>query len=96
MYNIDTSGILAYIETMLRLVGGALKLDPMAFQAVFNYNGQPTLLLLWIVFIAGLSLMVGQSVVLFANQVKPARFALSLTLGAVGFIINVIVFVLVV
>jgi len=96
MYNIDTSGILAYIQTMLRLVGGALKLDPAAFQAVFNYSGQPTLLLLWIVFIAGISLMMGQSVVLFANQVKPARFALSLALGAVGFIINVIVFVLVV
>jgi hypothetical protein len=96
MYDIDTSSILTYLDTMLRLVGGALKLDPAAFQAVYNYSGQPTLLLLWIVFIAGLSLMLGQSVVLFANQVKPARFVLSLVLGAAGFILNVIIFVLVV
>ena len=96
MYDIDTSGLLTYLDTMLRLVGGALELDPAAFQAVFNYSGQPSLLLLWIVFIAGLSLMVGQSVVLFANRIKPARFALSLALGAVGFVINVAVFVLVV
>ena len=96
MYDIDTSTISTYIETMLRLVGGALKLDPAAFEAAYNYSGQPTLLIFWIVFIAGLSLMMGQSVVLFANQVKPTRFIISLVLGAIGFILNVLVIILVV
>lgn len=96
MYNIDTSSLGAYIGTMLALVSGGLKLDPLAFQAVFDYQGQPTWLLVWLVFVAGLSLMVGQSVVLFANRVRPARFVISLLLGASNFVINVVVIVLVI
>jgi len=96
MYDFDTSNLFAYLDTMLRLVGGALKLDPVAFQAVFDYRGEPTWLLFWIVFGAGLSLMVGQSVVLFANQVTPVRFLVSLILGALTFVLNVVVVVLVV
>ncbi len=35
-------------------------------------------LVFWIVLLAGLSEAIGQSVVLFANRVKPKRFLLSL------------------
>ena len=96
MYEIDLSGLWAYVETVITLVGGALRLDPAAFLAVFNYSGHPTWLAFWIAFIAGLSYMVGQSVILFANRVKPVRFFISLVAGAFIFVIDILVIVLVV
>lgn len=90
------SGIMEYIQTMLRLVGGALRLDPAYFQAASEYSGDPTWLAFWIVFIAGVSLMLGQSVVLFANQVTPGRYVISIFFGAIRFVFDVIVVVIVV
>jgi hypothetical protein len=81
---------------MLQLVGGSLRLDPGAFQAAFDSWPQGTGLLIWIVLIGGVSLMLGQSVVLFANRVSPARFFISLMLGALKFSLDVLVIVLVV
>jgi len=95
MYEIDTSGFFAYIGTILRLVGGALSLDPLAFQTAFN-QGEFSGIFLWIVLIAGMSLMFGQSVVLFANRVKPGRFAVSILFGAIKFILDVFVVLFVV
>jgi hypothetical protein len=96
MYEIDVSNVFAYIGTMFSLAGGALKLDPAAFQAAFDYTGRGDGLLLWIVFIAGLSIMMGQSVVLFANRVSPGRFAISLVLGALKFVLDVVIIVIVI
>ena len=96
MYPFDTSSLSATINSMLRLVGGSLRLDPQAFQAAFDSWPQGTGLLIWIVLISGLSLMIGQSVVLFANRVSPARFIISLILGAIKFLLDVLVVVLVV
>jgi len=81
---------------MLRLVGGSLRLDPGAFQAAFDSWPQGTGLLIWIVLIGGVSLMIGQSVVLFANRVSLARFIISLILGAIKFLLDILVVVLVV
>jgi hypothetical protein len=96
MYEIDTSGFFAYINTIFRLVGGGLRLDPLAFQSAFNGGASPSGIFIWIVLIAGLSLLLGQSVVLFANRVKPTRFVISLFVGAIKFILDVLVFVIVV
>lgn len=96
MYPFDTSSLSASISSMLRLVGGSLRLDPRAFQAAFDAGSQGTSLLIWIVLIGGVSLMIGQSVVLFANRVSPARFVISLILGAIKFLLDVLVVVLVV
>jgi hypothetical protein len=96
MYEIDISTLPAYIGTMLSLVGGALKLDPAAFQAVFDHTDRTGAMLFVIVFIAGLSIMMGQSVVLFANRVTPGRFAVSLVLGALKFVIDVTIIVVVI
>jgi hypothetical protein len=90
MYEIDTSSFFAYIGTILRLVGGALSLDPAAFQTAYN-QVDVSGIFLWIVLIGGLSLMFGQSVVLFANRVKPGRFVISLFLGAIKFFLDVLV-----
>ena len=96
MYPFDTSSLSATISSMLRLVGGSLRLDPQAFQAAFDSWPHGTGMLIWIVLIGGVSLMIGQSVVLFANRVSPARFVISLILGAIKFLLDVLVVVLVV
>jgi hypothetical protein len=90
------SGLGDYILTLLRLVTGALTLDPVVFQAAFDYQGPLTFLPFWIVFVAGLSRTLGQSSVLFANRVKPGRFAVSLILGALEFLLQVILLIVVV
>ncbi len=67
------------------IIGGALSLKPAAFAAAVRiHNG-------WyfttaVVLFAGLSEAIGQSVVLFANKVKPARFVFSLLVNAVLFV----------
>jgi len=82
--------------SMLGLVGGSLRLDPQVFQAAFDAGRQGTGLLIWIVLVGGLSLMIGHSVVLFANRVSKARLVISLILGAIKFLLDVLIVVLVV
>ena len=96
MYPIDTTTLSAFLNSMFGLVGGSLRLDPLAFQAAFGAGQQKTSLLIWIVLIGGLSLMIGHSVVLFANRVSKARFVISLILGAIKFLLDVLIVVLVV
>lgn len=83
---LDISTLGGWIRAVSELIHGVLRLDAHAFQAaVAHPNG------LWIAFIvfllAGLSIGLGQSVVLFANRVPRRRFFLTL-LGAalVGFV----------
>jgi len=66
------------------LIGGSFALNREAFRLISILpNGLWAALL--IVVIAGLSLSIGQSVVLFINRVKPIRFFFSLLLNAVLF-----------
>jgi hypothetical protein len=64
---------------------GVLALDPRAFVAGLALNNAP-LVAFVIVFLAGLSEAVGQSVVLFANRIKPARFFYCLAISALLFV----------
>jgi hypothetical protein len=89
MYTIDTSSIFHFFQTLWTLVGGALRLDPAAFVAM-NSPGTG-LLAATILFLAGVSEMLGQSVVLLANRVKPGRFVLSLLLNGILFIVSAFV-----
>ncbi len=68
----------------LDLIGGALSLDPGAFQALLA-SPAPARLAAVLVVVAGLSSALGQSVVLFAARVTPRRFVASLVLQAVIF-----------
>jgi len=67
-----------------QLVAGAFGLSQEAFRLIDNHPNGLWLSLL-VVVLAGLSLAVGQSIVLFINQVKPTRFIFSLILNAVLF-----------
>lgn len=72
------------IKHLWDLIGAAIALDPAAYELVQTLP-RGTQAALVIVLLAGLSQTLGQGIVLFVNQVKPLRFALSVLLSAVLF-----------
>jgi hypothetical protein len=88
MYEIDLQSVSGFLSSFLRLSGGALCLDQNAFVAAVEERGG-TLIALIIVLIAGMSHMLGQSVVLVANHVSPRRFAFSLVTGTFALIAGI-------
>ncbi|RMF65286.1 MAG: hypothetical protein D6742_12810, partial [Cyanobacteria bacterium J069] len=66
------------------LIGGAFALQLDAFRQIAALPNGLWLALL-IVLLAGLSLAIGQSIILFINRVKPGRFFFSLLLNAILF-----------
>jgi len=86
MYTIDTSSFFHFFQTHWSLATGAMRLDPAAFTAM-DTSGTG-LLAATILFLAGVSEALGQSVVLLANRVKPGRFVLSLLLNGILFIVS--------
>jgi hypothetical protein len=77
--------------TALDLIPGALSLDAEAFRTLLGRPGHGLRGALVIVFLAGLSTAVGQSVMLFANRVSPRRFAASLLVQALLFVLTFLV-----
>ncbi|HZG37479.1 MAG TPA: CAAX protease [Nodosilinea sp.] len=73
-------------DTLGRALAGILTLNPDAFLALrqFPTDTVDTLALV-VVFVAGLSQAIAQSIILFVNRVKPLRFVLSLVLAALLF-----------
>jgi predicted Abi (CAAX) family protease len=67
------------------LIGGAFSLNSGVFQSIAELPGGLKLAII-LVTLAGLSLAVGQSIILFINQVKPVRFVFSLLLNAILFV----------
>jgi predicted Abi (CAAX) family protease len=65
-------------------IGGAFALSQTIFQEIVRSPAGQTVALL-VVLVAGLSLAVGQSIILFINRVSPFRFFFSLLLNAVLF-----------
>jgi hypothetical protein len=71
----------------LELVPQVLRLQSEPFQAVLA-SGHGFRLMFAVVFLAGVSQALGQSVVLFANRVRPRRFVASLILGAALYVLG--------
>ncbi len=74
-----------FFEQFRHLVRGVFLLNPRVFEDLFDasYGG---LIVLLVMVLARFSEAVGQSVVLFANRIRPWRFWLSLIANTVGFI----------
>ncbi|MBV9232391.1 MAG: hypothetical protein JOZ18_23990 [Chloroflexi bacterium] len=90
MYTIDTTTFGSFLHTLWTLVQGVLRLDPAVFQAVQN-TASADLVILTIVFLAGVSITLGQCVVLLVNRVKPGRFVISLLLSGALFVLSIII-----
>jgi hypothetical protein len=74
-----------YFQTIFELVKGGLSLNPEAFKLAYMYPWSAPGILFWIVFIAGVSMLLGQCVTLFANRVSLVGFWVSILLGALKF-----------
>ena len=73
----------------------ALRLDPGVFAFVEQYP-QSAWVVAGIVFLAGASVLLGHSAVLFINQVRKSRFVISLITNGIVFIISYVVWGLIV
>jgi hypothetical protein len=79
--------------TLAELVSGALRLDRSAFDAIeqSSHGLRDALVLL---LLAGVSITLGQSVVLFLNRVSPGRFALALVLGGLELVLEALLWII--
>lgn len=82
--------ILDYLYIFWAIVKNAMTLNPAAAQQASTYPNAFWYILL-VAIVAGVSLLIGQSVILFVNQVKPVRFILSLFMNGLTFSISLIV-----
>lgn len=78
-----------FLETLWMVLGGLLRLDPQAFRVALE-SVDRIHLGLTVLFLGGLSITLGQSVVLFANRVSRARFAVSLVAAALLLVAGVV------
>jgi len=73
-----------FASTLNQLIGGVLGLKREVFTLIMQLNNGLTLALL-VVLLAGISLGIGQMIVLFISRVKPTRFIFSLLLNSILF-----------
>jgi hypothetical protein len=88
MYELDLSSLGGFLAAMWEVAGGVMRLDPEVFTMVVNTPGAGWVALA-IAFVAGISDMIGQSVVLFANRVSPRRFWISVVMSALLLILSI-------
>jgi len=79
MYVQNTSTLIERFSYFTHVIGGILRLDPQAIEAVLDEESY--WIAIAILLLGGISLGLGQSVILFANRVRRRRFALSLLLN---------------
>lgn len=89
MYQFDFSTLSITLDTFFKVVGGILRFDETAMEAILFQTGGN-----WIAFsiliCGGISLAIGQSVVLFANRVGRRRFIFSLLMSGLVFLLWII------
>lgn len=81
------------LDRVWELLGWIFVLNGEAFQTAATLPGGMTLALC-VVLLAGLSLTVGQSIILFINQVKPIRFIFTLLISAILYLFEFLFLVL--
>ncbi len=80
-----------FIGNVFRGIGEALRLNPRVFDIVEQGNNNAGWVILVIAILGGASLLIGQSVILFVNRVRPGRFAVSLLVNGLVFAISMVV-----
>jgi hypothetical protein len=93
-------GIFDYLMDLWRVIGMALWLDPALLQAAGAAAGTEAgprafALAIGVVVVAGVSTLLGQSVTLFVNRVRPGRFALSLVMNGLLLVVGWLIWALV-
>lgn len=80
-------GFFTYIDYLFQIIRYALRLDPRLYDFVSS-TPESRWLVLGVVFLAGASTLLGQSVVLFVNRVRRGRFVMSLAFNGIMYIIS--------
>ncbi len=78
---------LEYFVLVFEAIGYALRLDPTVYDMVINHP-EGVNIIRGIVFLAGMSMLLGQSVILFVNRVRRGRFFFSLVINGLVFLIS--------
>ena len=82
--------VLEYLGLVFTAIGYALRLDERVYAAaVIHPRGVE--IILGIVFLAGMSMLLGQSAMLFINKVRRGRFFLSLLTNGLVFIVSYLI-----
>lgn len=76
-----------YFDYLFQVIRYALTLDPRLYGFVAA-NPRSSWLVLGVVFLAGASVLLGQSAVLFVNRVRRGRFLFSLLLNGIMYVIS--------
>ncbi|MBE2239439.1 MAG: hypothetical protein IAE81_16745 [Caldilineaceae bacterium] len=79
--------VLEYFVLVLQAIGQTLRLDPTIYATLVNHPAGANIIR-GIVFLAGVSTLLGQSVILFVNRVRRGRFVFSLLINGVVFLIT--------
>ncbi|NCC37571.1 MAG: hypothetical protein EOM24_37010 [Chloroflexia bacterium] len=79
-----------FLGNVLQGIGEALRLNPRVFDIVERYPNTNWVILM-IAFLGGASMLVGQSVILFVNRVRPGRFVLSLLVNGIIFATSLLI-----
>jgi hypothetical protein len=79
-----------FLVGVLQGIGEALRLNPRVFEIVESGPNAGWVIAV-IAILGGASLLIGQSVILFVNRVRPARFAVSLLVNGLVFAISLVI-----
>lgn len=79
--------MIEFLFGVLQGIGEALRLNPLVFEIVESGPNAGWVIAL-IAILGGASLLIGQSVILFVNRVRPARFVVSLLVNGLVFTIS--------
>jgi hypothetical protein len=85
-YDLGTIG--GFLAAVWQLISGVLRLNPQAYHAALALP-EGWKLALTVLFIAGLSYTLGQSIVLFANRVNRRHFIFAVTVSALTLVISI-------
>lgn len=82
--------ITGYLFLLWQAIWNVLIFNPRVYEVVSEHP-QTFWITLGVAFVGGASLLIGQSIVLFINQVTPARFLLSMVLNGFQFTISLLI-----
>jgi hypothetical protein len=86
-------GFFTYWSEVFDLIRAALIPRPELYGYILEKESSVALIAVGVAFVAGVSLLLGQSVILFLNRVGPLRFALSLLLHGLALVLGLLVIV---
>ncbi|MCB0193492.1 MAG: hypothetical protein KDJ65_16210 [Anaerolineae bacterium] len=82
--------VIDYLYYLWQAIWNSLIFNPRVYEVVSEYP-QTFWVTLGVALVGGASLLIGQSIVLFVNQVTPARFLLSMVLNGLQFAISLLI-----